>query len=104
VTVYIQTKFASDTLTEEFSASAAVRIDKFTANNVDAAAQTLTVHVVPSGLSADDSNKQLVVEIEPGFSYLCGEIVGMDLEAGDSIHVLASTASTISIRSNGRDL
>jgi hypothetical protein len=104
VTVFIQTKFASDTVAAEFVAGQQVRIDKFTANNTDAAAQTLTVHVVPNGGTADASNKQLEVEIEAGYSYLCGEIVGMDLEQGDSLWVEASAASTISIRSNGREL
>lgn len=114
MSVLFNTRFAGSALTEEYSnfnpaqdpitgLDQCVRIDKFTANNTHATDPcTLTVHIVPSGDSAGDANKQLVVEIDAGESYLCGEIVGQDLDAGDGLHVMASAASTISIRCNGR--
>jgi hypothetical protein len=85
------------------AASALTIIDKFTASNTSGSDATLTVHLVPSGGSAAAGNKVLPsVNVEAGKVYLCAELVGHDLEAGDSIVALASVGSAISIRASGR--
>ncbi len=78
-------------------------IDKFTATNRDAVAQTLTVHLVPSGGISDDSN--VIVD---AVSLAAHEAIDVDilknhiLSPGDLITVSASVGSKVVVRSSGR--
>ena len=104
MSVLIQTRFAADTLTAEYSNgnTQTVRLDKFTAHNTDSSAQLLTVHLVPSGDVPSAANMQMEKSVPANDTWLCPEMVGQDLDNGDSIYVKAATASKVSIRCNGR--
>lgn len=100
----MQSQWAPTTATQLYVNTQATSqiIDKFTAYNADAASQTLTVYIVPSGGTLDTSYTVLVIPITSLQSYLCGELVGHDLDPGDSIWCAAGTISTISVRCSGR--
>jgi hypothetical protein len=100
----IETKHAETGQTAQFTASARTIIDKFTATNTSGSDASLAVHLVPSGASASNSNKVLAVDIEAGKAYLCAELVGHILEAGDQISTRAGAASAIAIRASGREV
>lgn len=64
-------------------------------SNVTAGAVTATVHAVPSGGSAADSNAQI-----KGYSIGANDYVDLDigtLEAGDTIQALAGAGTSITI-------
>lgn len=100
----IQAKHALATQATQYTAGSLTVIDKFTATNTNpSTAVTLSVHIVPSGGSANSQNRLIQeVSIEPGKAYLCGELPGHILEVGDFISTIASVASSIVIRASGR--
>lgn len=102
----IESKFCLDTQTIEYTTigtNAKTIIDKFTATNVTAAAATITVNIVPSGGTADNSNKITSVKsLAANESYTFPELIGHVLNEGVTISVIASTATSIVIRSSGR--
>ncbi len=78
-------------------------IDKFTGTNTTASAASLTVKLIASGGSAGASNTIVSAKvIQPGECYTFPEVVGHVLNAGDSISVLAGTATAITLRASGR--
>lgn len=100
----IETKHAPAAVAPQFTASAKTIVDKFTANNTGSGDATLTVHLVPAGASVGPGNKVLEVSVEQGKAYLCAELVGHILEAGDAISVGGGVAATIAIRASGREV
>lgn len=76
-------------------------IDYCMARNSDAAAQTLSIWIVPAGGVNDSSNLRSVVSIAAGASNVFREIIGDCLGNGESIW-LQATAATISIKVSGR--
>lgn len=96
-------KFAENAQTTQYT-SAALRtiVDKFTATNVTASAATFALNLVPSGGAAGSSNLLISRTIQPGETYLCPEVVGHILDAGDFLSTLAGTASAIAIAASGR--
>ncbi len=80
-------------------------IDKFTATNTSGSAATLSVNIVTSAGSAGDSNLITKTKsLAASEVYTFPEIVGQCLEAGDFISTIASAATSITIRSNGRQI
>jgi hypothetical protein len=103
----INSKYASNSLTTEYTAPASTRtiIDKFTATNTDSGAQTISVHIVPSGGSAGASNSiTSALSIAAGASVNLPEQANQILAAGDFISVVASVASKVVIRASGREV
>lgn len=103
--VLIPSKFSEAVDTPQYPLTAAdtcrTAIDKFTATNRSAANATLTVHLVPAGGAVAESNAISKV-IAPGATWTAPEIVGHNMELGDSISTIASVADAISIRVSGR--
>ncbi len=78
------------------------RIDKCTLANITAGAITCDVHRVPSGGTADTSNKLIDGRsLAAHETYLCPEIVGRVLEAGDTLQAKASAISSVNIMAEG---
>lgn len=105
--VLIAAKYASDSLTTEYTAPSSTKamIDKFTATNTDAGAQTLSVHLVTSGGSAGPSNLiTSLLSIGAGVSVDVPELKNHILEAGGFISAVASVASKVVIRASGREI
>lgn len=105
MSVLIQPQWVQITATSVYinGQSTSQIIDKFEARNDNAATQTLTVYLVPSGTGTpDNSHIRLSVPIASTQTYLCGEIVGHDLDPGDSIWLLATLGLSISVRCSGR--
>ena len=101
----LQAKAAEAAQTTQFtSASVGYTIlDKMTATNTTAGAVTLSVNLVPSGGAAAAGNLIApVVSIAAGTSYLCPEISGHILNAGDFVSTIAGAAASITIRISGR--
>lgn len=98
--VLIPSKTAEIAETTQHTATAPTIIDKFTATNNGASDATLNVHLT-NGTGASDSNRILSIAIDAGKAYLCPEIVGAVLSAGDLI-VTTSTVASITIRASGR--
>ena len=103
----IPARFAQNVANVEYLAPANTRtiIDKFTATNTDSAAATLSVHLVPSGQSAQDSNQVIRAQsITAGQTFDFTALQNQILSTGDSIVVLSGTALKVSIRASGREV
>lgn len=105
--VLIPAKIAENSQTTQYTVGVGTTalIDKFTATNYSASSATLSVNLVTSGDTA--GNQNLVVKakaLQPGETYTFPEIVGQSLAAGGFISTLASAATSISIRANGREI
>jgi len=103
--VLIESKDAEAVQTTQFtSANTRTIIDKFTAVNTTAAAQTLSVNLVVQGGAATAAN--LVVKaksIAANETYTFPEIVGHYLMPGGFVSTIAS-ATGLTIRSSGREI
>lgn len=106
VKVLIPAKNAESTQTTQYtSTNVTTIIDKFTATNYSAAAETLSVNLVTVSGSAGNNN--LIVKtktLQPTETYTFPEIVGQVLNAGDFVSTIASAATSINIRASGREV
>lgn len=103
----IQSKQASNSATTEYTAPTSTKavIHRFTATNTTAGAITLTIHIVPSGSAVGASNMVLsALSIAANTTTDITQIQDHVLDAGDSIAVLASAATSITIRCSGREI
>lgn len=106
VKVLIPAKIAESTQVTQYTANGVTTlIDKFTATNYSAAAATISVNLVTA---LDTSgNQNLIVKtktLQPSETYTFPELVGAALAPGGFISTLASAASSINIRSSGREI
>jgi len=111
VTVIIPSKLAEDSQTTQYTAPTSTTttnksvIDKFTVSNISAVRVQFSVNLVTSGDTESDDNLTLPPRyIYPGEVYKCPELIGQTLEAGDYISTLAGVASSLAIRSSGREI
>jgi hypothetical protein len=96
-------KFAENAQTTQYTSSAVKTIvDKFTVTNATGSAATFALNLVPSGGAAGTSNLLISRTIQPAETYLCPEVVGHILDAGDFLSTLAGTATALSIQASGR--
>jgi hypothetical protein len=106
VKVLIPAKTAENTQTTQYTAAGVTTIiDKFTATNYSATAATISVNLVTAATSAGNDN--LIVKtktLQPAETYTFPEIVGQALAASGFISTIASAATAINIRSNGREI
>jgi hypothetical protein len=106
VKVLIPAKIAEGTQVTQYTANGVTTIiDKFTATNYDTAARTISVNLVT--LAGTAGNDNLIVKtksLQPSETYTFPEIVGAALAAGGFISTIASTGTSITIRSNGREI
>ena len=104
--VLVPAKQAENVQTTQYTAvNSRAIIDKATATNTTAGNVTLSLNVVTSGGTVSASN--LVVSaraIAPGETYTLPELVGHTLDAGGFISTIASAASSITLRSSGREI
>ena len=106
VKVLIPAKIAEATQVTQYTATnIKTLIDKFTATNYSAVTATLSVNLVTAAGTAGDLN--LIVKtksLQPGETYTFPEIVGQALDSGGFISTIAGTATSITIRSSGREI
>ena len=106
VKVLIPAKIAENTQTTQYVATnVSTIIDKFTATNYSASAATISVNLVTQFDSA--GNQNLIIKAKtllPSETYTFPELVGHVLQPGGFISTLASAASSINIRSSGREI
>lgn len=106
VRVLIPAKIAENVQTTQYTANGVTTIiDKFTATNYSAVAATISVNIVTSADTA--GNQNLIVKtktLQPSETYTFPEIVGQALSSGGFISTIASAATSINIRSNGREI
>lgn len=103
----INSKFASSTGATEYRVPVSTRaiIDKFTATNTDSGAVTITVYLVPNGISQADSNQIIkALSVAAGATTDIDELKNHILEAGDTINVIVSVADKMTIRASGREV
>lgn len=103
----INAKYAGNSLTTEYTTPANTRtiIDKLTATNTDSGAQTVDIHLVPTGNSATAANKIIQeVSIASKATRDFTELQNQILSAGDFISIVASVASKVVIRGSGREV
>jgi hypothetical protein len=80
-------------------------IDKCTVTNVGATNISFSINVVTVGGTAGATN--LVIKdqpVAPGRTYTCPELIGHSLEAGDFISAIASTAASLNLKIDGREI
>ena len=106
VRVLIPAKIAENTQTTQYTANGVTTIiDKFTATNYGANAATISVNLVTAADTA--GNQNLIVKtktLQPAETYTFPEIVGAALAPSGFISTIAGTATSINIRSNGREI
>ena len=106
VKVLIPAKTAENTQSTQYTATGVTTIiDKFTATNYSATAATISVNLVTSADTA--GNQNLIVKtktLQPAETYTFPEIVGAALAPSGFISTIASAATAINIRSNGREI
>ena len=102
----IASKIAEFAQTTQYTATnVRTIIDKFTATNYSAGAITLSINLVTVADTA--GNQNLIVKLKSiavGETYTFPEIVGHVLNAGDFISTIASAATSVTIRSSGREV
>jgi hypothetical protein len=102
----IPSKEAEDVQTTQYTATnAKCIIDKFTATNISASNESLSVNLVTFGDVAGNDN--LIVDarfLAPGETYTFPELVGQVLESGSFISTIASAATSLTIRASGREI
>ena len=80
-------------------------IDKATATNVDTVNHNLTLYLVPSGSTADNTNVKIINQVvEPKECIDLYQIVGHALNTGGSVQVQADIYDLINIRITGREI
>ena len=106
VKVLIPAKQAENAQTTQYTATnCKTIIDKFTATNTTAGNVTISVNLVISGGTVGVSN--LIVDVRslaPDETYTFPELVGQALEPGGFISTIASAATSLTIRANGREI
>ena len=106
VKVLIPAKIAENTQVTQYTANGVTTlIDKFTATNYSASAATISVNLVTALDTA--GNQNLIVKtktLQPAETYTFPELVGAALAPGGFISTLASAATSINIRSSGREI
>ena len=106
VKVLIPAKQAENTQTTQYTATnCKTIIDKFTATNTTAGNVTISVNLVTSAGTAGVSN--LIVDarsLAPDETYTFPELVGQALEPSGFISTIASAATSLTIRANGREI
>jgi hypothetical protein len=106
VKVLIPAKQAEGTQTTQYTATnCKTIIDKFTATNTTAGNVTMSVNLVTSGGTAGVTN--LIVDtrsLAPDETYTFPELVGQSLESSGFISTIASSATSLTIRANGREI
>jgi len=107
VKVLIPAKIAENAQTTQYTAGNNITtiIDKFTATNFSGSSATISVNIVTEADTA--GNQNLIIKtksLTAGETYTFPEIVGQALEPAGFISTIASAASAINIRSNGREI
>jgi len=107
VTVLIPAKQVENAQTTQYTSPAGVTtiIDKFTGTNTSGSSATLSVNLVTA--ADTPGNQNLITKtktLAAGETYTFPEIVGQALTQSCYISTLASAASAITIRSNGRQV
>lgn len=100
-------KYAATTVTAEYTVPGSTKtiIDKFTALNSDGSAATVSIYIVPSGQAASNSNRIINAKsIGSLATYDFTELKNHVMSAGEAIHVIAGTATAVSIRASGREV
>lgn len=107
VAVLIPAKQAENAQTTQYSSPAGITtiIDKFTGTNTSGSSATLSVNLVTA--ADTPGNQNLITKtktLAAGETYTFPEIVGQALAPSGYISTLSSAASSITIRSNGRQV
>jgi hypothetical protein len=81
------------------------RIDAMVLTNTDTSAQTVSVYLVPSGGTPDNSNIVMAAQsIAPGETRRVSGAIGQVLRAGGTIRALASAATKVAIYASGVEI
>jgi hypothetical protein len=106
IKVLIPAKQAEGTQVTQYTAvNCKAIIDKFTATNTTAGNITISVNLVTAAGSAATSN--LIVDtrsLAADETYTFPELVGQALDSGGFISTIASAATSLTIRANGREI
>lgn len=102
----IPSKQLEDVQTNQYIATnSKTMIDKVTITNTTAAAVTFSCNLVPEGGAVADANAIIKDKsVAAGDTYVCPELVGHVLESGDAISMIASAATSLTIRASGREV
>ena len=98
----INAQYAPSSAAVMAQAPAATRIDALTVTNTDTVPQTISINLVPSGISPSAANQTTVAQcIPPGQTWVSPNEAGKVLAPSDAIYVLASAASKLVISCSG---
>lgn len=106
-TMLILPKQAENVQTTQYTSPAGGKgtlIDKLTATNTSAATASISINLVSDGTPSDNDLIVKTKSLAAGECYTFPEIVGSLLPAGATISTIASAATSITIRANGREL
>lgn len=81
------------------------RISNLCCTNTDTVPRTVTIHLVPSGGTADTTNRIASARnLAPGETWVCMAAVNQTLGAGATIQALASTTSVVNMVASGVEI
>ena len=102
----IPAKQAENAQTTQYTAiNCKTIIDAFTVTNTSAGNVQLSVNLVPVGGAPADGNLIMKTRsVAPNETYRCPELIGHVLEASGFISTLASAATSLTIRADGREI
>lgn len=92
------------TITTYFTATVPTRIDAMALTNTTASPVTVTLHLVPSGGTADGTNCILSAKAIPatgGPPYIVGSAIGQWMGANGTIQAVASVAGSVALVASG---
>lgn len=104
--VLIPAKIIENSQTTQYTATGvSAIIDKITATNYSGSTVTVSVNIVTNSDTA--GNQNLIVKTRSllaGETYTFPELVGTTLESGGFISTIASAATSVNMRANGREV
>lgn len=103
----INSGYAANSLTSAYTVPNAMTtiVDKFTATNTDVGSQTISINIVPSGITVGNSNAIIITRsISAGATIDVTEMALQMLATGDQVYVGASASSKVVMRMSGREV
>lgn len=105
IKTFINAKYLENTQTTQITASVLTLLDKITITNITTGNVNFSANICDSGETVGNSN--LIIKnkiIAPSETYDCFELVGHVLETGSFLSMIASAASSLVLKIDGREI
>lgn len=105
IKTFINAKYLENTQTTQITSSILTILDKITITNITTGNVNFSANICDSGETAGNSNLIIKTKIiAPNETYDCFELVGQVLETGSFLSMIASSASSLVLKIDGREI